>query len=123
MNLLCIFIGGGLGAILRYAATLVATRWVGSALPGTFAVNSVGCLMLGAVFGLVQSRTGCLSEGVRLLITSGFLGALTTFSTLNMEIFSLLRAGRVWCAGSYFLLSCFVGLVATAAGYYAAQCR
>lgn len=118
MHLIYIFIGGGIGAVLRYGASALASRWLGSAMPGTLAVNVLGCLAIGAVCGMTQSRLGCLSEETRLFITAGFLGALTTFSTLNLELFNLLKAGRISCALVYLALSCILGLLATAAGYY-----
>lgn len=116
-----IFTGGGLGALLRYGAGLLAGRCCGSGLPGTFAVNMLGCLALGALYGAVQGRLAGLSEGVRLGISVGVLGALTTFSTLSWETLSLLRSGRFACGAAYMLLSCALGLLCTCVGYYLAQ--
>lgn len=121
MQLLYIFLGGGLGALLRYGAALAAGSRCGSALPGTLAVNVLGSLVLGFVFGLVQHRPGCVSEELRLFISTGLLGALTTFSTLNWEVFSLLKSGRAACGLSYLALSCVLGLASAAGGYYLAK--
>lgn len=109
--------------MLRYGASLAAGRWLGSALPGTFVVNIVGCLALGAIYSLAEQRSGCLSEELRLFISVGLLGALTTFSTLNWELFTLIKSGRMACALVYVGLSVVVGLLATAAGYYMTQPR
>lgn len=122
-QLLYIFIGGGIGALLRYGASQATVRWWGSALPGTLAVNIVGCAALGLVWGLVQSRAGCMSAELRLFLSTGLLGALTTFSTFNWEIFNLLKAGRAGCALAYLALSLVLGLAATASGFYLAQPR
>lgn len=118
LNLTAIFIGGGLGAWLRYGAGLFATRIFGSAIPGTFAVNSLGCLAIGAVCGLLHGKPLFLShEQLRLFISVGLLGALTTFSTFNLEVFSLLKSGRIFCGLGYMLLSCSVGLLCTCVGF------
>ncbi|MCH5284223.1 MAG: CrcB family protein [Akkermansiaceae bacterium] len=119
---LFVMLGGSIGAALRYGASLCASRWLGSALPGTLAVNTLGCLALGAVCALTQERLGCgLSEEARLFLSAGLLGALTTFSTLNLEAFTLFKSGRLGCALAYLSLSFLLGLLATAAGYYAAR--
>lgn len=116
-KLLSLFLGGGMGATLRYAATCISHRLWGSGLPGTLTVNVLGCLAIGAVYGLTQSRLGGISEEARLFIVTGLLGALTTFSTFNLELFTLLKAGRVGCALAYLALSCIFGLLSTVAGY------
>lgn len=103
--------------MLRYAASQAAVSKFGSALPGTLVVNVLGCLAMGAALGYMQLRPGWVSEELRLFITTGLLGALTTFSTLNMELFNLLRAGRLGCALAYLALSLLLGMLATAGGY------
>lgn len=117
LHLIYIFLGGGIGAVLRYGATQAAVAKLGSALPGTLVVNVLGCLAMGAALGYMQLRPAWVSEEVRLFITTGLLGALTTFSTLNMELFNLLRAGRLGCALAYLGLSLLLGMLATAGGY------
>ena len=118
-KLIAVFMGGGVGALLRYGGSLLSGRCWGSGMPGTFVVNMLGCLALGALYGAVQGRLApSLSEEVRLFIAVGVLGALTTFSTLNWEIFALLRAGRFAWAAAYLLLSAALGLLCTCAGYY-----
>ena len=123
MQLLYIFLGGGMGALLRYGATVLAGRWCGSALPGTLAVNVLGCLAIGVVLGMVQSRSGCISDELRLFLTTGLLGALTTFSTFNWELLDLFRSGRPGCALAYLALSLILGLLATAGGLFLAQSK
>lgn len=123
IKLLTIFAGGGIGALLRYGASLLAGKYCASALPGTFAVNMIGCLALGAVYGATQGKLACLSEEMRLFISVGLLGALTTFSTLSWETLALLRAGRFMCGAAYLLLSCALGLLCAGVGYYLAHGR
>ena len=121
---LFVMLGGSIGAALRYGASLCASRWLGSALPGTLAVNTLGCFALGAVCALTQERLGCgLSEEARLFLSAGLLGALTTFSTLQWEIVTLLRAERWGWALVYLLLSAVCGLLCTCIGYYLAHTR
>ena len=118
-KIIIVFIGGGIGATLRYGATLLATRCGGEGIAGTLAVNTLGCLALGALYGGMQGRTvACLGEDARLFIAVGFLGALTTFSTFNWEIISLLRVGRYGWGAAYFALSMALGLLCSSLGYY-----
>ena len=121
MKLLVVFLGGGLGAVARYGAGLAAGRWCGTGLAGTLAVNVLGCLALGALYGALQGRAEAWPEEARLCVAVGFLGALTTFSTLNWEAFSLLREGRPACAAGYVGLSLALGLLATGVGYWWAK--
>ena len=78
-------IGGACGALCRYAAnTLVVKLCSNDYLPiATFAVNMIGCFVLGLVTGI---GTQVLSEPLRVGLATGFLGALTTFSTYAVEI-------------------------------------
>ena len=115
-----VFIGGGIGAVLRYGAGLLSGRCFGFALPGTFAVNMLGCLLLGVLMAAAHCRAEWLSNELRHLLCVGVLGALTTFSTFSFEIFSLVKSGRIACALGYWLVSSLLGFAATAVGYYAA---
>ncbi len=115
MTLLVIGIGGAAGAVSRY----LASGWVqsvhGGFFPwGTMTVNVVGSLALGFTMVWLQSTTS--SAEVRDLITVGFLGSFTTFSTFSYETGAMLRDGEWWRAGGYTVGSVVLGLAAVALG-------
>ena len=127
-KIISVFIGGGIGAMLRYFVTLASKKYfpafftpVFGAVPasvfGTFLVNIVGCFLLGLVFGLTLNKFQNISETLKLFITVGFLGGLTTFSTFNLEIFEFLKTGKATEAFLYMFLSCTLGLLFTFLGY------
>lgn len=85
--------GGSLGAASRYGIGLLAARIWGTSFPwGTLIVNLAGCFFIGLVFGLADSAR-FLTPDMRLLVVSGYLGALTTFSTFCLETVIAARAG------------------------------
>lgn len=119
LDYVAVGIGGFLGAILRY----IARAWVQrigsgeSGFPlGTLAVNLMGCLIMGALGGLAESRE-IFSQQVRLCLFMGFLGSFTTFSTFSYETLTLLKAGHFIEACASVLLHVIVGLAAVWAGY------
>jgi CrcB protein len=93
LKFIVIGLGGGLGAILRYALAGLAQNWSKSIdFPyGTLAVNLLGCLLIGLLGGLVETRS-LFSPETRLFIFVGLLGGFTTFSTFSNETFSLLAS-------------------------------
>jgi len=101
-----IFLGGALGALLR-AGVLEA---FGAGAPGwpwaTFVVNVVGAFLLGAFVATLPPVTR-----YRPLLTTGFCGALTTFSTLQLELLTMLEDGRVGIAAGYLAGSVVAGLL------------
>ena len=84
-KLIYVMIGGSLGALSRYGATLLAVRLFGPQFPwGTLFVNLVGCFFIGLSFALAE-RESFMTSSVRLFFVTGYLGALTTFSTYAIE--------------------------------------
>ncbi|MFI9331113.1 fluoride efflux transporter CrcB [Kitasatospora sp. NPDC052868] len=115
MNWLLVVAGAMVGAPLRYLSDRAVQARHDSVFPwGTFAVNAVGCLVLGLLTGAVAA--GAASSQVRLLVGTGFCGALTTYSTFSYETLRLAESG----AGRYALAnvagSLAVGLAAVYAG-------
>lgn len=110
------FVGGG----LRYAVSQ-ALHGTCAAFPlGTFAVNVLGCLLIGFISGL-DLPGSWLSPATRLLLTTGFCGGFTTFSTFINEGSTLLGRGSYCAALLYAGLSLALGLLAVAAGHWLAK--
>lgn len=115
MTLLVIGLGGALGAVSRYLTSGWVQTVTGSFFPwGTMAVNIAGSLALGFLMVWLQTTTS--STEVRDLITVGFLGSFTTFSTFSYETAAMLRDGEWWRAGGYTAGSLALGLVAVTLG-------
>jgi CrcB protein len=90
---LLVMLGGSLGAASRYGVSLLSARLLGTQFPyGTMLVNLAGCFLIGLLFALAD-RSRLLTPDVRLLLITGYLGALTTFSTFSLETVSAGRAG------------------------------
>lgn len=100
------FVGGGLRFLVAKASGALFT----GAMPvGTFVVNIVGCLIIGFVSGLPAAN--CLSPQMRLLLTTGFCGGFTTFSTFMNENAALMGEGHYVMTAVYVVASLAVGLV------------
>ena len=113
-----IFIGGGVGSVLRYLAQIsINERMSGIGFPfswGTFIVNIAGSLLIGLFYSI--SERWNLSMEMRLLLTTGLCGGFTTFSTFSNDGLSLLRGEFYGTFLLYALLSIGLGLVAVLAG-------
>ena len=119
MTLFVIGLGGALGAISRYLTSGWVQTLSESFFPwGTMAVNVLGSLVLGFLMVWLQSTAA--SAEVRSLITVGFLGSFTTFSTFSYETSVMLRDGEWWRAGGYTAGSVLLGLMAVGAGAFLA---
>jgi fluoride exporter len=108
--------GGSLGALARYGTTLMAVKYFGFRFPyGTLIVNLTGCFLIGVCFALAD-KTNWLSPATRLFLMTGFLGALTTFSTYAMETILSLQSGTISIAVFNFLLNNMLGFTLVLSG-------
>ena len=103
--------GGFIGSVLRYwLSGLVQQSARDTLFPiGTLTVNVLGCLVIGILAELAETR-GIISAETRLFAMTGILGGFTTFSTFSNESFGLLRDGQNWNAGLNLFLSLALGL-------------
>lgn len=111
IRVLLIGLAGALGTLSRYFIGVWAGRTLGTDFPyGTLTVNVVGCFLIALVYQLSLSTTA-ISPTLRLTLTTGFMGGLTTYSSFNYETTTLLRE-RAWASGfiniGVTLVACFV---------------
>jgi CrcB protein len=103
LNLLTISLGAAAGACLRWGLGLAALR-VASPWPlGTLAANWLGAYVIGLATAYFAAHSD-LPSAYKLLVITGFLGGLTTFSTFSLEAVQLLQAGRYADFGTHFVL-------------------
>lgn len=115
-KILYISAGGAAGSLSRYWLSGVVQRLGGGSFPfGTFAVNMLGCLLFGAVWGFFENRLLPGSE-MRLLFLTGFMGAFTTFSTYMFETAELVKYGQLFMALLNVAGQSIVGLALVIAG-------
>lgn len=115
-KILYLSLGGVAGTLSRYFLSGVVQRLAGGSFPaGTFAVNMVGCLLFGAVWGFFENRLLPGSE-VRLLVLTGFMGAFTTFSTYMFETAELVKSSQAALALVNVVGQSVAGLVLVLAG-------
>lgn len=115
--MISIFMGGGIGAVLRYITSIMCRSMFSLPITGTLSVNLIGCFLMGCVFGIILNKTDVIPQTLRLFITVGFLGGLTTFSTFSFETFELMKSGKIVAGLLYMAGSCLIGLILTVAGY------
>lgn len=117
-NLMAVAVGGAVGALLRYGISLwAAVSWqtaVGRFPIGTFVANVLGGLLIGILFQLFRQIS--VPAYVEALLLTGFLGALTTFSTFGLEIVQLAQNGFEETAIGYLLLTNLVVILAVVIG-------
>jgi fluoride exporter len=112
-----IFLGSGLGGVLRYALGNWVQNLSGGKFPlGTLAVNVLGCLVIGLLSATLASRFP-VREDYRLALVVGLLGGFTTFSSFGMETFALVDGGHYLHAAVNIALSVIVCLIAVWSGH------
>lgn len=115
---LIVFLGAGIGGVLRHVVNVVAPAWLGTAFPyGTMAINIVGSGVMGLVVGWFAFRAGeGWTQGARLFLTTGILGGFTTFSAFSLETVLLWERGESGMAIVYVLGSVLLSVAALVGG-------
>jgi CrcB protein len=117
-----VFVAGGLGSMARYGASMAGLRLLGPGWPyGTFAVNVIGGLLMGALAGFLALRGGADQERLRILLGVGFLGGFTTFSAFSLEAALMIERKDYATAAGYVGLSVALAIGALFVGLLAAR--
>ena len=112
-SFLWVFLGGGLGSLLRY----LIGWWIpasGGFPWATFWANVISCVLIGLLLALAP----VLSASTRLLLVTGFCGGLSTFSTFSRETFQLLERGEWLLALTYVTSSVVIGVALVFLAYW-----
>ena len=119
-SMLLVALGGAIGSVARFKLSgWILHQTVNWRFPlGTFAVNVIGCLVIGILAGLAV-KEDFFSTDARVFLFTGIIGGFTTFSAFGLETFYLLRRDEVAIAGGYVALSLICGLLAIWAGFSA----
>ena len=114
-------IGSALGGVARFLLSAAIQQKAGTVFPiGTLLVNISGSLLLGFLMSYALSTTA-ISPEVRGLLTAGFCGGFTTFSTFTYETMLLVEEGELGRAALYVLVSVIVSLIGVYLGITAAR--
>jgi len=103
--------GGAFGAVARFfLSTWVYNRTQQNFPYGTFLVNLVGCFLLGLFYTIFLQKSA-VNPQIRSMITVGFLGAFTTFSTFSLETLNIIKEGNIGIGLLYVGSSIFLGIL------------
>lgn len=116
LSLIAVFVGAGVGAVCRWALGLALNPVFPTIPLGTLAANLVGGFLMGVLLALFEQFQS-IPPAMRLLLTTGFLGGLTTFSTFSGETATLLLRQQHGWAVAIVLVHTLGSIAATLAGY------
>lgn len=116
MNYLIVFLGAGIGGMLRHAVNIAGLRLGWTAFPAaSLVVNVTGSLAMGLAVGAFAHMAG-LPQAARLFLTTGVLGGYTTFSTFSLDAAALWQRGRHDLAALYVAGSVVLAIAGLFAG-------
>ena len=117
-SILIVGCGSFVGGALRYLISMLMKNECASSFPvGTLIVNILGCFLIGIIYGLFV-RYSTTSHMLCLLLTTGFCGGFTTFSSFANESLQMLQAGNVGGFVGYVAASLVLGILLVLFGYY-----
>ena len=110
MKLFYVMLGGSLGALSRYWVSLIAAQFFGTRFPwGTLIVNLSGCFLIGLSFAWADRGFSIMTPSARLFFVTGYLGALTTFSTFALETVNSMHSETFLLAAANILSNNLIG--------------
>ncbi|RTL60742.1 MAG: fluoride efflux transporter CrcB [Sphingobacteriales bacterium] len=110
-NFLLVGLGGMIGSMLRYTASVLVKNTTSGFPIATFSVNIIGSFVIGWVFGM-SLKEGSINWDWKLFLTTGICGGFTTFSALSLEGVALIQQQRYGIFATYFIASILAGLAA-----------
>jgi fluoride exporter len=115
-SILIVGLGGFIGTVFRFLISRYIQLSYDTVFPwATMAVNIIGCLLIGIVFG-ISERSNLLTPEWRIFLTVGLLGGFTTFSTFSNDAFMLLQNKEILRFAFYTGFSFFFGVLAVFVG-------
>ena len=119
-SIFSIFIGAGLGALMRWGLSLGLNAIFPTIPLGTLASNLIGGYLIGVAVVIFSAKAGLPPEW-RLFVITGFMGGLTTFSTFSAEVVTLFAQGQFGWAMAAAALHLFGSFSLTALGMWTAR--
>jgi CrcB protein len=114
-----VFVGAGLGGVLRHGLNAAITAWLGAAFPyGILAINVIGSTAMGLVAAWFVS-SGDADPSMRLFLATGILGGFTTFSAFSLDTVALIERGEAGAAALYVAASVGLSILGLCAGLWA----
>lgn len=114
MNGLIVFIGGGLGALIRYVLSLIMPKM--TYLPeSTLAANFFGCFIATFVFTYLLTKAD-IDSSYKIFLITGFCGGLSTLSAFSLELLEFIQSGEYVRALVYIVTTVFVCVISVALG-------
>lgn len=119
---LLVFLGGGLGSVLRLFVLHLSRLWLPPSFPyGTLAVNVIGGFVAGMIATVLLARGSGGTDNASLFLLTGLLGGFTTFSAFSLDAFQLWQRGAATEAGLYVAGSVLLSIAGVVVGYAAVR--
>ena len=116
INIICVGCGGFLGAISRYIISIYTSKQFLFKIPlGTLIVNVLGGFLIGLIMELTI-KNNFISPQLKLFLTTGIMGGLTTFSTFSYETIVLMKEGNILLSILNILLNLILSLLGVVLG-------